>query len=86
MIDVTSPNTLLINLAEAARIMGVNRSTIYRYAKQGYGGRRLEVVFVGGHRRTTREAIQRFLQDSTAAHVLPPGMQIDEALKRHGIE
>ena len=64
----------LITLAEAARRVpnrksgrGVNCSTVWRWCLAGCKGVRLETVFCGGTRFTSREALQRFFVATTAA-------------------
>jgi len=72
VIDVA--NEQVIPLAAGAREVpnrdsgrGVNVSTIWRWALKGSRGVKLETVFVGGIRMTSREALQRFYQRVTAA-------------------
>ncbi len=53
----------LLSLAEAAALIPGNPapSTVARWAIHGVRGVRLESFVVGGKRRTSREAIDRFL-------------------------
>ena len=46
---------------------GVNTSTIFRWVRRGIRGQRLETLFVGGIRMTSREALARFFAATTAA-------------------
>ena len=61
--------TLISFTAAAKCVPGGRRNvaTIYRWAYQGVRGVRLESVVIGGQRRTSREAILRFIRESTAA-------------------
>jgi len=64
----------VISLREACsvlpRLRGGRRphvSTLWRWAHRGVRGDRLEVAALGGTTVTTRAALQRFLEDVTAA-------------------
>ena len=46
---------------------GVSVSTPWRWALRGIRGVRLETIFIGGIRYTSREALQRFFAATTAA-------------------
>jgi len=71
MIDVLNEQTL--SLSTAARELpgvtgrGVSVSTIWRWSLRGIHGVRLETILVGGIRMTSREALQRFFERTTAA-------------------
>ena len=43
----------------------VHISTLFRWAKKGTAGKRLETVKIGGTRCTSLEALQRFIEDDT---------------------
>jgi len=45
---------------------GVNVSTVWRWAKRGVRGIRLETIMIGGIRYTSVEALQRFFAATTA--------------------
>ena len=84
----------LLNLNEAARIVGKHVATVYRWSTAGIRGIVLETLQVGGSRRTSREAIQRFCQRLTEeigprCRPRPPaGIGAQRAaleLERHGI-
>jgi len=45
----------------------VNLSPLYRWAFKGVRGVRLETICIGGARRTSREALERFFQATTKA-------------------
>lgn len=67
MIDVE--NESIITLAEAARSVpggAVHVSTVHRWRMKGCRGVRLETILRGGVRFTSREALARFFQQSTA--------------------
>ncbi len=69
MIDVASESLLRVP-TEAAKVFPgrPNASTIWRWHRSGVrGGIRLETVVVGSRRYTSREAIQRFIERTTAA-------------------
>ena len=68
MIDLEN-ETLVRCPTEAAKLFPVrpNASTVWRWYKIGVKGIRLETVVVGSRRYTSREAIQRFLERTTAA-------------------
>lgn len=67
MIDLQ--NEQLVSLAAAARTppLDVHVATIWRWATRGVRGIRLDTVVVGGFRKTSREAIERFIAATTAA-------------------
>jgi hypothetical protein len=74
MIDTTTEP--LITMAEAARFTPSRRagrrvavSTVWRWATNGVSGVKLETACMGGSRFTTREALQRFCEDVTAARL-----------------
>ena len=51
------------------RITGerVHKSTLYRWADRGLKGVKLQVVFAGGHKRTTENAILEFFAKVSVA-------------------
>jgi len=64
----------LVPLAEAAKLVPPRRSgkpahasTMFRWAAGGLKGVKLEVVQVGGTKRTSREALLRFFSKLTLA-------------------
>lgn len=59
----------LLTLAQAARTFPVrpSPSTLWRWRSRGIGGVRLETVMVGGRRYVSREALERFVGELTAA-------------------
>ncbi len=59
----------ILSLTEAAKKLPARRAgkrphaaTLYRWAKNGLGGFRLETVQVGGTKCTSMEALQRFFE------------------------
>ena len=60
MLDTTTEN--LMTLGEASRFVRKHITTVYRWSTSGYRGVVLETIQVGGSRRTSREAIQRFCE------------------------
>jgi len=84
-IDIHSEN--LRPLKEAlARLPGKpHLSTGWRWAMKGIRGIRLETCVIGGHRYTSDEAVQRFVDATTAAHnagAASPAVPIDETLRK----
>ena len=72
MIDTNAEE--LITLSTAAKELpgrgsrrGVHAITLWRWSKRGIRGVKLETVLVGGIRCTSRQAIARFLERTTAA-------------------
>lgn len=71
MIDATQEH--LLTLSAATRTLpgrtgrGIHVSTIWRWAQRGVRGVRLETILIGGIRHTSREALQRFFERTTAA-------------------
>lgn len=71
MID--SRKEQLLTLSAAARDIpnrnsgrGVNVSTVWRWTLRGIRGVKLDTILVGGIRYTSREAMQRFFEATTA--------------------
>jgi hypothetical protein len=62
-------NEQLLSLSEAARSQPVRRnvSTLWRWVQRGVRGVRLQTILVGGRRYTSREALERFSMEVTAA-------------------
>ncbi|MHB1033521.1 MAG: DUF1580 domain-containing protein [Pirellulales bacterium] len=54
----------LIPLAQVGSIVATNptRTTVWGWARHGVNGIRLESVRIGGRVRTSREAVERFLE------------------------
>jgi len=68
MIDTTTER--LVTLAEAAKLVPgrpIHISTIHRWRLKGVRGIRLDTVMRGGIRFTSRDALERFFAESTAA-------------------
>ena len=61
----------VISLQSAAAFVGVHRSTVYRWADGSVDGCCLETLRVGGRRRTSVEALQRFFERLTASGASP---------------
>ena len=64
----------LLSFREAARLLPsshsnktVHISTLHRWSTHGIRGVRLETIKVGGARKTSREAIQRFVEALSAS-------------------
>jgi hypothetical protein len=59
----------LVTFAEAAKLLPGRPScnAIWRWRTSGVRGVKLETVLVGGKRYTSREALQRFIERTTAA-------------------
>lgn len=56
-----------LSLPQAARSVGVNPSTIWRWSLVGVRGVTLETYSIGTRRFTSQEAIGRFVCQTTAA-------------------
>lgn len=104
MIDITSEQVASLNEAAKWSLWPRRRkgkkphvATIYRWAKQGCRGVRLEAIRVGGTVCTSREAVQRFCDRLTAIDNGEPGpptptharkasiRRAEETLRRAGI-
>ncbi len=96
MIDITREQ--VFSLTEAARLLPRRRrgrkpspSTLYRWAKYGLRGTRLETIRIGGTRCTSVEALQRFAQalsaDEQSGPVppLPAADDVDAELNELGL-
>jgi hypothetical protein len=67
-IDLTTETPIPINQSPKYYPAGrPNISTVYRHFTRGCRGVRLETFVVGGKRYTTIEAIQRFVERTTAS-------------------
>ena len=64
-----APFSNLLSLAQAARSLPgrPSPSTLWRWRSRGIGGVRLETVMIGGRRYVSREALERFVGELTAA-------------------
>ena len=72
----------LISLQEAAEIMGVTVMTIRSYMDRG-----LETVKVGRLRKTTRKALQEFIEREQKVNGPPINPEVaDGLMDRHGIQ
>jgi len=67
MIDIQSET--LLSFSEAAKVLPgrPHISTLHRWRLRGVRGNKLETCLVGGKRFTSREALQRFTDNITAA-------------------
>lgn len=77
MVDITRETQLKMH--EAAKVARVSRQTVYAWSTRRRG-KRLETAKMGGHRITSLEAIQRFLEqndEGAAAVAVPVGPQPD---------
>ena len=50
-----------LRMPEAAKRIGVNVSTIWRWVLRGVRGHKLESALIGGQRFTSIEALERFI-------------------------
>ena len=68
MIDMIHETLLRVPSEVANHVPGrPHPSTIWRWHRQGVHGIRLETVLVGGTRYSSVEAVQRFIERTTAA-------------------
>lgn len=66
-IDIHSDSLLTISEAAKSLPMRPNVSTVWRWVQRGVRGVTLDTVLIGGRRYTSREALQSFVERSTAA-------------------
>ena len=66
-IDIHSDSLLTISQAAKSLPMRPNVSTVWRWVQRGARGVKLDTVLVGGRRYTSKEALQSFVERSTAA-------------------
>lgn len=71
-IDIHSDSLLTISQAAKSLPMRPNVSTVWRWVQRGVRGVKLDTVLVGGRRYTSKEALQSFIEQSTAAADAPP--------------
>lgn len=99
MIDIAAERVL--SLTQAARLLPCRRrgrkpcpSTLYRWAKRGLRGVRLETVRIGGTLCTSVEALNRFFAElsglTSHAASVPPASQpsmhdVERELDKHGL-
>lgn len=97
MIDIRTER--LLTLCQAARQLPslrnnrpIHASTLWRWAKKGLRGVKLEVLPIGGGKATSMEALQRFfaalaqLQDAPVERTAPYQQdQIEQELIRAGL-
>ncbi len=72
MIDIAKEKTFPLKEARTYIPGRPDLSTLYRWAFDKPGNKRLEVVKVGGRWFTSREAIARFVQKCTNPAAVPP--------------
>jgi hypothetical protein len=65
MADILSEE--LISLTALAQQLGVDASSVWPWSRRGLAGIQLETLMLGGQRRTSREAANRFFEEVTAA-------------------
>ena len=80
-------NEDIVSMTEARQFLRTrpHPSTIWRWYKRGVRGVKLETAVLGGRRVTSKEAIQRFVDATTAAHdagAASPAIPIHETLRR----
>ncbi len=85
MIDPTIET--IISLSAAARMLGATPRTVQRWAMDAKRRNRLESCIIGRTRRTSEEAVRRFVARSTAENFLTKGMEAEaaEALRGAGL-
>ena len=84
-IDIHSEKLWLLKDAAKRLPSRPHVSTLWRWHKRGCRGIRLETVVIGGQRYTSDEAMQRFVDRTTAAHddgVALPATPIHETLRK----
>lgn len=71
-IDTTSESLVPLNAAASLIPGSPHKQTLHRWRIHGVRGKRLETVLVGGRAYTSREAIFRFLADTTVPQEVTP--------------
>jgi hypothetical protein len=66
-IDIGTENLITIGEASKALPSRPHIATVWRWVYHGCRGIKLETVNIGGRRLTSSEALQRFIERSTAA-------------------
>ena len=66
-VDIFNEETLNLNKASGILPGRPHASTLWRWYKRGLQGIKLETVVIGGVRHTSKEALQRFIDRTTAA-------------------
>ncbi len=61
-------------------------ATVWRWIKNGVRGVTLDTIVIGGKRYTSREAIQRFMEATTAASSQPVGKAARSRSRQQAIE
>jgi hypothetical protein len=69
MIDLSQEHLLSLKQAPKELPEHPHVSTLWRWSQRGVRGHRLETVVVGGRRFTSREAIRRFIEQTTNATI-----------------
>lgn len=80
VVDIIRETRLSVN--EAAKFAGVTRQTIHGWMARTHG-KRLESAKLGGKRITTREAIQRFLDQEESGTRIPIRSVAGEVYANH---
>jgi excisionase family DNA binding protein len=65
MVDLANEKLLTVN--DAARLLGVHSSTIFRWQLRGCGGHKLRMLKAGGARRIALSDLQDFIKRTTCA-------------------
>ena len=71
-IDIRNEELVAIAKAPAFIPGRPGRATVWRWVLTGVRGRKLETILVGGRRFTSREAIERFIENGTTASAGEP--------------
>ena len=71
-----------LTLPQAAKRLGVNPSTCWRWVLNGVRGVRLETFSVGVKRFTTIESLERFIERTTAAAAGAPPISVRTPAQR----
>jgi hypothetical protein len=80
MIDLQTETVVSLTAAAKSLPGRPHIATVYRWFQHGVRGVRLETLLVGGKRFTSREALQRFTEQLTAAAAgeAPPGRSVKQ--------
>ena len=66
MIDVFNEDMISVSELPKSLPGSIHISTVFRWMKRGCRGIRLETVRIGGLRYTSKQAVLRFIEETTA--------------------
>jgi hypothetical protein len=75
-----------LSIAQAAKLLGVDRATVWRWTLRGVQGVRLESILLGGRRFTTRQAVERFVERRSGSQQPSPPPGSTQTSRRRAID